>query len=102
MPSRMMAKMIAADREVEAMLDRHADRRQPGAEPEQRDEVRQHRGERHEPPPRPAAARLPDRRAGKRPSMAGLVAPRRKGRRELGARQDSDQRLAGDRPLAGA
>ena len=47
--------MIAADREIEAVLDRHADRRQPGAEPEQRDEVRQHGGERHEPPPRPAA-----------------------------------------------
>ena len=43
------------DCEIEAVLDRHADRGQPGAEPEQRHEVGQDGGERHQPPSRPAA-----------------------------------------------
>ncbi len=46
------------DGEVEAMLDRHPDRRQPGAKAEQRDEVREDGGERHEPSSRPAALGL--------------------------------------------
>ena len=46
------------DGEVEAVLDRHADRRQPGAKAEQRDEVREDGGERHQPPSRPAALGL--------------------------------------------